>query len=701
MNKKILMSLFLVLLIAVSVSAVSAEEAADVIAVDDSVDVLANTTAPATADADGIQNAIASSTEGDTIDLSAFDTYNTGNKTITVDKQLTIKGNGNTEIKGEASDTDGIFHVSAKGVIFQGIKFVDTNPNSVLTYYDDATKNTYDVKGYGVYFMGGAASNGVVDNCSFYDFNHGVRIQGGAANVVVKNSYFTGVTNYLRNDPTVNVEKGTKAIGIMGSKGAQIINNTFDGPMLDAVSIASSSSGCQVVNNTFIGNSYAIYFGGAATPGSTIKGNKFKNVGHFEGVDAKSGNLTVWDKLPLISLEKSASDLTIVDNTFEVIENNILIAAEAGNAAHGYPSEIGGITVTGNTITAYDANVNVSSTVLLHVLSRGGELNPTDVIAVKDNTLNGAKPLVYWNVAWGDESGNVAVPAGDKAATYFKVTSITPTALTGVLIDLNGAGVHKTTSGGKNQPDIISGETFIYNMNGANTTAETDENGVFTIPNPTGVITLYFLGTNKLAETNLTVTYEAPVVEPVATAISVDALSVKAGDSGKLKVTLKDANGVLANKTVSIIIDGTPKTATTDANGVATLAVKYASAGTHYVVASYAGDDTTKSSVGTAKITVAKKATTLTAAKTSVSGKVKKAIKVTLTLKTGKTVVSGKKVTVKVNGKTFSGTTNSKGQVTITVKVAKKGTYKAAFKFAGDSAYKASSSKTVKFTVKK
>ena len=162
-NKKILVSLLLVFIIALSVSSVSAEDAADVvaaedavdeIAIDDSADVIAaNTRQPENNTADAISQVITASEEGDTIDLSKFDTYDVSNNTIEVGvKGITIKGNGNTIIQGWGGPGNGIFHVSANGVTFQGIKFIDTNPNSVLTYYDDATKNANEVKGWGIHF---------------------------------------------------------------------------------------------------------------------------------------------------------------------------------------------------------------------------------------------------------------------------------------------------------------------------------------------------------------------------------------------------------------------------------------------------------------------------------------------------------------------------------------------------------------------
>lgn len=693
MNKKILLSLFLVLLIAVSVSAVSAEEATEVVATDETVDevslpsddadVIASTIKPETNSADAIQKAITCSTEGDTVDLSDHASYDVGNATIEVGvNNLIIKGNGNTEIKGWGGPGNGIFHVSANGVTFQGIKFVDTNPNSVLTYYDNATKNAHEIKGWGIHFQ--RAANGVVDNCSFINFNHGVRIQAQSNDVTVKNSYFYGIANYLRNDPTVNVEKGTKAIGIMGSLRPQIINNTFEGPMLDAISMASNSGNAYVYNNTFNGNAYAIYFGGASTGGTTIKGNRFINVGYYKELD-NHGEYVEWTKLPIISIQKAADVIAITDNEFTAVNNNVLIAAEAGNAAHGYPSEMGDVKVTGNKITV-PTGVDAQSVVLLHILSRGSDLNPTGVINVTGNDLNGAKSVIYWNTNWGTEDGNTIIPKGALAPTIIKIVDINGLVLTCELTDINGKA--------------LAGETINYKIGEVSNSTETDENGIFTVVGKSGEsVNITFAGTDKLASSESSAFLTSSQDTLIGTVITVKALTANAGDSANLEITLKNAmEGVLVNKTVSVIIDGVTKTAITDANGVARLSVSYASAGAHYATVSFIGDDDYGASIGTGKITINQKATALTAAKATL--KVKKAKKIKVTLKSAGKAVANKKVTIKVNGKTFSAKTNAKGVATIKVKVTKKGKFNAKVSFAGDGAYKAAT-KTVKLTVKK
>ena len=181
--------------------------------------------------------------------------------------------------------------------------------------------------------------------------------------------------------------------------------------------------------------------------------------------------------------------------------------------------------------------------------------------------------------------------------------------------------------------------------------------------------------------------------------IVVSDLTILAGNNGNLKVTLKDGNNnPISAKEITIIINGVSKTVTTDDNGIAQLAVKYDNAGTYYATVAFGGDDDYKSSIGTAKITVNKKSTALTAKKATL--KVKKAKKIKVTLKSEGKALAKKQVTIKVNKKTFKAKTNANGVATIKVKVTKKGKFTATVNFAGDSAYKGVTKK-VKFTVKK
>ena len=76
--------------------------------------------------------------------------------------------------------------------------------------------------------------------------------------------------------------------------------------------------------------------------------------------------------------------------------------------------------------------------------------------------------------------------------------------------------------------------------------------------------------------------------------------------------------------------------------------------------------------------------------------------KYTVTLKNNKNIaLKNTKVTLKVNGKTYSAKTNSKGQATFKItKLTKKGTLKATIKYAGNGYY-TSISKTAKIKITK
>lgn len=609
-NKKILISFLLVVLMAISLSAVSAAEdvdevaSDDILSADDSVEVLSEVQQPTNNTVDAIDTAINNANEGDTVDLSNHAEYDFGNKTITISKDnLLIKGNGTTVIKGhgDSGKNTAMFVVKSKNIVFQDLVFIDTHPKNNLTYGGSTN---------GVAIRAQGATNTTVKDCSFTDFDQAIRVQASNAALIENNKFNGGYTTALINDPTMNAETGSKAVSVGGSRNLIIRNNIFDGPMLDGLSLFGGSGGNNLIEgNTFIDNAYAIYFGGASTKGSVLFNNTFINCGSFNR-DGK--NFTA---LPIISIQKSSEGITIKNNTFNVIDDNIIIAGEAGNEAHGAPTKMGNVNITGNIITPLDSAVDVSSVTLLNVLVRDGDSFEMDeAIIVKDNTF--------------------------------------PNGVKGISVNFDGH-------------EIFTADESVINQ------------------------TLY----------------PATLYD---TSIQVEDVTVTAGQSVDLKMTLKDSNNnTLRGKTLMIVIDGKMVSVSTDSNGVATYSFVENAAGTKYITISYLGEGSIyKASVATAMVTVnakpappvVKKATTLTAKKATL--KVKKAKKIKVTLKSQGKAVSGKTVTIKVNKKTFKAKTNSKGVATIKVKVTKKGKFNAVIKFAGDSAYKAAS-KTVRFTVKK
>lgn len=600
-NKKILLSIFLVVLIALSVSSVSAETAADdIVAAEDTdalaiedVDLLAaDPVLPTTNTSDAIQTAVDVAGDGGIVDLSNYASYNITNNTITVSKDnLVIKGNGTTTIYGYG-DGNGIFDVKSKGVTIQGLTFVDTNPKNNLTYNGNAA-------GWGIQFAGSVAEGGIVDNCVFHDFNQAV-VVSSCNNITVKNSKFNGgYATKLINDPTVNKEKGSKVISVMGSFYTNILNNTFEGKVLDAISIAGGSGDAKILNNTFKDNVYSIFFGGASTDGTFITGNTFTNCGSFDDGVHK------WDAFPVISIQKASSGVFISNNTFDVIDNNWLIAAEQGNTAHGYPSTLGNINVTKNIVRKYNDNVVTSGVTLLHILCRSGSLNPYAEIAVNGNDVaEGVKTLVVWCNDWGNEfasPSNIVIPKAALVQTQIAISSIDGTKITGILKDISGKG--------------IDGAVLTYSINnGTAVNLTTDDNGVFIINGESGKnVAISFAATDKFAASASSIILPAEVVKTVTKTVTVSKKSVtlkapnakfKVKKVKKVMITLKSGKKALAKKKVTIHVNGKAFTAKTNSKGIALIKVKLTKKGIYSYVASFAGDNTYNSGLKAGKIVV-------------------------------------------------------------------------------------------------
>lgn len=189
--------------------------------------------------------------------------------------------------------------------------------------------------------------------------------------------------------------------------------------------------------------------------------------------------------------------------------------------------------------------------------------------------------------------------------------------------------------------------------------------------------------------------------------ITLLASDVGAGESGgTLTFALTDDNNnQLSNKTVHVALNGKIYSVETNDEGYGKLKVSLESSNVYTCAISFEGDEKYAASKLTiSKLTVNKKKTTISASSKTFKSKSTK--KISVTLKTVKNAVNGKtylkkgkKLTLTVNGKTYSAKTNAKGIAKFTIKLTKKGKYSAKIKFAGDKTYK-SSTKSIKITIK-
>ena len=170
--------------------------------------------------------------------------------------------------------------------------------------------------------------------------------------------------------------------------------------------------------------------------------------------------------------------------------------------------------------------------------------------------------------------------------------------------------------------------------------------------------------------------------------------------SKNIVITLTDADGNPLKGSVTVALNGAKKVLTTNDKGQVSYAIgTKLLPKTYTATVTFAGDDKYVKSTGSAKVVVNKAKPKITAKNTSF--KVKKTKKYTIVLKTDKNKVMKKvKVTIKVNGKTYSAKTNSKGKATFKItKLTKKGKFTAVVKFAGNKYYYAKTAKP-KITVK-
>ena len=203
-------------------------------------------------------------------------------------------------------------------------------------------------------------------------------------------------------------------------------------------------------------------------------------------------------------------------------------------------------------------------------------------------------------------------------------------------------------------------------------------------------LTLFYGGNDKYYNKSIENIVE---VNKLSTKLVFKNMTVKSVDTkidGKIgqyfSFTLKDVNGkVLDNKKVQIKLNGVIYNLKTDKNGIAKLQINLKAVKTYTVYMSFAGDGNYEKVSASAKITVKKQSFKLYTSNKSYKLKAKTK-KLTATLKSSKgKYVKGKKITFKVNGKTYSAKTNSKGVATVKVNLNKKKTYKFTVKYAGDS----------------
>ena len=334
-----------------------------------------------------------------------------------------------------------------------------------------------------------------------------------------------------------------------------------------------------------------------------------------------------------------------------------------------------------------------------------------DGVANVSITLPEKAGIYDLTVSYMGEKQSGYVFADSKLGSVIAITTIDGNNVFGIVKDING------------NPIVNADVKYTINGNAANIKAKAD--GTFTIEIPYDSETQFiFAGDNNTLPYNVTISIKEPAV-PAPVSVKVEtrfnitgnaitingyAIDIKAGEEGMRYATqLLDANGKpISGVFIQFGVNNKIYNRTTYQNGsFDPYHLDMLRAGRYTMAFTFGGNDEYNSTFAVVCVDLDKKPITIKAsAKTfKASTKTKK---YTITLKTivgssfdGKAHLrTGLKVKLTVNGKTYSGKTDSKGKVTFKItKLSKKGKYIAKISYAGDMTYESVTKKAI-LTVK-
>ncbi len=480
---------------------------------------------------------------------------------------------------------------------------------------------------------------------------------------------------YDTTKATTNTEE-YKTVGVHIEKSKKFTATNLDITGASwGIFLRSSPNG--IVSNNNIHDVYTtgvISFGSA---NSTIMNNKITNaVNH--GIDVRHG---------------TGPNAVIFNNTVSGAKEGIYLMHSKGHTV--YENTISNYKISA--ITAYGSGNEVifNNTIAagrLYFLLGGGYYNVTIATNIyPPAAMYYPFPPTFREFIAQADSG---FQSADNVIGVYSTNPSTQLVAEDITLDSNNGTIEVTLKDGNG--NALYNEEVILSLNGANYTSKTNANGIasFNITAKEGANTATFTYNARgyLDPSNTTATVNVKT----ATKIEASKVTKTYNVAKSLVLSLKDVNGeILANKTVTITINGKDYNKTTDSNGQAILALSNLAPKTSYpAVIKFNGDDLYKASSAKVSVVV-KKATPKLTAKAKTFKAATKTKQYTIILKTNKNAAIKKvKVTLKIKGKTYKATTNSKGKAVFKItKFAKKGKYTAAVKFAGNKYY---NGKTVK-----
>ena len=387
------------------------------------------------------------------------------------------------------------------------------------------------------------------------------------------------------------------------------------------------------------------------------------------------------------------SSVTIRNSQVLLKPNQNVLLAKGLTQGINRVLNVAGITLENITIFDLPTNKEVA---LLNIVSDTDSSFTNNAINITNNVLNDAIALKFNGLQMnhgGLDGEEIYLPATEIIIQKNTTIDLNTDALR-CAVDTSVGDSPFTYQLGLFDEDKtpLANKTITFVFNAKEYYAVTDENGIATLKLSIAKAGTYdifsiFRGDERFIGSDMVV--NIITVYKKDSFLTLKNVTYKSTATKKLSATFKDANGkLIKNKKVIFTVNGKSYSATTNSKGVATVKISLNKKGKYTYKAKFAGDSTYGAVTKSAKLTINPVATSLTLKKYAYK-KASKSKKLKATLKSGTKVLKNKKVNFKVNGKTYSAKTNSKGIATVTIKLTKKGTFKYTAKFAGDNVYKA------------
>ena len=601
-----------------------------------------------------IRNAIQSASAGDTIVIEGSEYVHSH---IVIDKQLTIKSTVGTRISScsnnGAADSghQGMFYLTSKasGTIIEGFNFNN----------DDG--RLYDSNGYGILIRG--ASNVIIRNCTFSNGGYGDAIRAeNANNLLIQN---------------VNISDARYGANIINSSKATVSRNNIENCNVAGVEIAGTSSNPTIINNNITNNDFGVEL--TSSDNINILSNYIgynNKYGVYVNCYVKkiviNGNYFRLNEFAEIFNSDEAKNIWVQGGEkLEVVNNNYMVGHDERPVYRSSDSNFG--VFLGY---VFEVNENVACPVIHYTygptqwsLAGNYELQLTNITQVKKG---------IYSISIVDEKGNIAKDLGSVPVTFY----------------LNKVGTKADPQEGDVYRNVIM-------QNGTATVRFYQEE----FNETRNVITAVFPTDGANFDSKVSKTFAVDDVNipgtPTNTTLTVSNLNTYPKSNEYLIATLKDNLGnPIAGEPVVFNINSKYYTVNTDANGQVKQKIYETKEATFTVNINYAGDDVDYlASSAQAKVTVKKVNSKIISSNLNMIPNMMEYYSITLKDASGN-VISNQKVTFKVNGKTYTKKTNSKGVAKIKLKFNKNNkSYKINIKFAGTNKYKAvSKTNTIKVT---